>query len=130
MRVDDEIVSELAERPRLPQYSPPFVRSLALDLREARATVAELREALEDMCHQFAYDGDGPVLYTGGLSALEGAFTALGWDDPHLIPAAQCDEPGCTRRVTCGWPSGAGYRQTCSELGREAWAKGTQGGEK
>jgi hypothetical protein len=69
------------------------------------------------------------VLYTGGLSALEGAFTALGWDDPHLIPAAQCDEPGCTRRVTCGWPSGAGYRQTCSEHGREAWAKGTRGGE-
>lgn len=32
-----------------------------------------------------------------------------------------CDEPGCTRGVNCGWPTGnkddawGGYRQTCSD---------------
>ena len=24
-----------------------------------------------------------------------------------------CDEPGCDKDVTCGWPSLAGYRHTC-----------------
>lgn len=92
-------------------------RKLALvegELGEAR----EAREALEDMCHQFAYDGknaDGPTLYTGGLSALEGAFDALGWDDPYPIPDSKCDDPGCTARVTCGTPTDSGYRRTCSE---------------
>ena len=44
----------------------------------------ELREALIDMVWQFAYEGtkNGKgVMYTGGLSALEGAFSALGLSD-------------------------------------------------
>lgn len=24
-----------------------------------------------------------------------------------------CDEPGCSKDVSCGWPSPAGYRHTC-----------------
>jgi len=24
-----------------------------------------------------------------------------------------CDEPGCTKTVSCGWPSEIGYRRTC-----------------
>ena len=28
-------------------------------------------------------------------------------------PRPICDEPGCTETVSCGWPSEAGYRQTC-----------------
>lgn len=29
---------------------------------------------------------------------------------------AICDEPGCTREVSCGWPTpSGGYRQTCSK---------------
>ncbi len=24
-----------------------------------------------------------------------------------------CDEPGCGKSVSCGWPSSAGYRNTC-----------------
>jgi len=28
---------------------------------------------------------------------------------------ALCDEPGCSDRVTCGWPSDNGYRSTCSK---------------
>ena len=25
----------------------------------------------------------------------------------------RCDEPGCTREGTCGWPTDGGYRRTC-----------------
>lgn len=49
------------------------------------------RDALVDMVMQFSYDGekDGqPVLHTGGLSALEGAFAVLGWPDPYALPEA------------------------------------------
>ena len=48
----------------------------------------ELREALIDMVWQFAYEGtkngEG-VMYAGGLSALEGAFSALGLSDPITV---------------------------------------------
>ena len=44
----------------------------------------ELREALVDMVWQFAYTcSEG--YHTGGLSALEGAFGALGLSDPITI---------------------------------------------
>lgn len=48
----------------------------------------ELREALIDMVWQFAYRGtyEGREnLHTGGLSALEGAFSALGLSDPITV---------------------------------------------
>jgi len=44
----------------------------------------ELREALIDMVWQFAYTGSKGY-HTGGLSALEGAFDALGLSDPITI---------------------------------------------
>ena len=48
----------------------------------------ELREALADMVSQFAYEGtkngEG-VMRTGGLSALESAFDALGLSDPITV---------------------------------------------
>ena len=49
---------------------------------------AGLREALEDMVWQFAYRGtyEGREnLHTGGLSALESAFDALGISDPITV---------------------------------------------
>ena len=48
----------------------------------------ELKEALKDMVNQFAYRGtyEGlENLHTGGLSALEGAFSALGVSDPITV---------------------------------------------
>jgi len=48
----------------------------------------ELREALADMVWQFAYRGtyEGREnLHTGGLSALESAFDALGLSDPITV---------------------------------------------
>ena len=48
----------------------------------------ELKEALADMVNQFAYEGtkngEG-VMRTGGLSALEDAFVALGLSDPITV---------------------------------------------
>lgn len=77
----------------------------------------QLRDALEDMCVQFAYwsEGPNPGLWSGGLSALEGAFEALGWSDPHPCPEQTCDEPGCNKQVSTGWPSDDGYRHTCGK---------------
>ena len=52
--------------------------------REAVRQRDELREALVDMVWQFAYTcSEG--YHTGGLSALEGAFGALGLSDPITI---------------------------------------------
>ena len=76
----------------------------------------ELKDALESMCYQFGYWNDAKGgLTTGGLSALEDAFDALGWDDPHLVPEMCCDEPGCKRQANCGTPTATGYRRTCGE---------------
>jgi hypothetical protein len=72
--------------------------------------------ALENMVRQFATWNDRVGGYaTGGLSALEDAFDALGWDDPHPAPEAECWEPGCHRQATSGTPVALPerYRWTC-----------------
>jgi len=72
-------------------------------------------DALEEMVWQFAERGTKkkkPILWTGGLSALETAFAALGWDDPHYIEEghrAICDVKGCANWVTAG---GDAWRET------------------
>ena len=82
----------------------------------------ELREALEDMVYQFGYEAvkDGqPAMTAGGLSALEDAFEALGWDDPYIIPdPVWCDAPvtpRCPNRTTSGTPTANGYKLFCRE---------------
>ncbi len=72
-----------------------------------------VRDALESMVSQFAYRSIRPrrkwyqlLLGTGGFSALEEAFDAFGWQDPHVVvdpsPGAIADleksplyKPGC-----------------------------------
>jgi len=64
----------------------------------------EWREALEGMVFQFAYrgmKGDQRILHCGGLSALEQAFTALGWADPHVVADCGCEIIGCNNWSTC-----------------------------
>ena len=119
MTIDDalsmaEVVVELDGYLHDPDMKDAVIATLAAEVRRLRGTEAELREALTDMCHQFAYDAegdDGPALYPGGLSALEWAFDALGWDELHPMPELTCDEPGCKVRARC-W---RGKRQTCAE---------------
>lgn len=75
------------------------------------------KEALEDMVNQFAYPGtpvDGIVsITTGGLSALEGAFEALGYSDPQPMPHKQCQHEGCVEHSTCGTSTKDGYKHLC-----------------
>lgn len=59
------------------------------DLATVTAERDRLRDVLADMVSQFAYQtGDRRGVSTGGLSALEDAFDALGWKDPHYPDAA------------------------------------------
>jgi len=78
---------------------------------------ATLRNELEDMVNQFAYEGkvvDGiTTISTGGLSALEGAFAALGYDDPQPMPHKQCQVDGCTKHANGGTPTPDGYKFVC-----------------
>ncbi|KKM27871.1 hypothetical protein LCGC14_1570370 [marine sediment metagenome] len=58
------------------------------------------KEDLESMVWQFGYRGTKGgrlMISTGGLSALEEAFSAIGWEDPHYVddPSMECDVEGC-----------------------------------
>lgn len=85
----------------------------------------EEREALESMVWQFGYrgiKGGKPNIHTGGLSALEEAFSALNWDDPHFIPeeGATCEVIGCMEEDTAGIHWGKLYLRLCYEHTKEA----------
>jgi hypothetical protein len=70
-------------------------------------TADDYREALEDMVFQFAYRsmrGTHRILHTGGLSALECAFSALGWDDPYVVLDNACEIAGCNDWCSCVGP--------------------------
>lgn len=76
----------------------------------------DANDIIEDLLYQFAYrtKSNGRLaLTTGGLSALEGGFSALGWDDPHLLPENECEQEGCHDEATCGKPTPAGYKRLC-----------------
>ena len=88
------------------------------------ARIAELTNALDDMVRQFAYDttaNGAPAYWTGGLSALEGAFAVLGWDDPHPCPENKCERNGCHWPATTGTPTPDGYKRLCSKHYQEAY---------
>lgn len=72
----------------------------------------ELLETIEDLVRQFAHGitlNGAPAYWTGGLSALEGAFAALGWDDPHVVLGAEfCAVVGCDRWVFLAHPNDDG----------------------
>ncbi len=77
---------------------------------------SELRDALEGMVYQFAYESDNPPrIHTGGLSALEYAFDILGWPDPKPMPERQCQYRGCHKTAHCGTSTRAGYERVCGE---------------
>jgi hypothetical protein len=76
----------------------------------------KLLSVIEDMAYQFAYETKHrgrAALTTGGLSALESAFDALAWRDPHPIPESECQTRGCHERASCGTPTKDGYRRLC-----------------
>ena len=77
-----------------------------------------MREILEDLVNQFAYEGkpvNGVASITpGGSSALQWAFKVLGYLDPHPMPHKQCQATGCTAHATCGTPTPGGYKRLCA----------------
>ena len=46
---------------------------------------------------------------------LEAIADALDAADAAEEVAQRCDEPGCMRPASCGWPDGEHYRRTCFE---------------
>ncbi len=66
---------------------------------ELQARIAELESALTSMVYQFAIYSDNGFI-TAGLSALEEAFDALDWAQPHRDPRVECDKNGCTKHVS------------------------------
>ncbi|MBC8274801.1 MAG: hypothetical protein H8E40_07530 [Chloroflexi bacterium] len=83
--------------------------------------VNKYKDALQDMVWQFGFRGtkEGkPIIWTGGLSALEGAFEALGWEDLHYLPDAEgycCEIKGCVEPDTSGLRWGGLYLRLCHE---------------
>ena len=82
------------------------------------------KEALEEMVWQFAHrsvgKGNKSILWSGGLSALERAFKALGWDNPKVIPDTDgliCDVKRCSGWVEAqgGMWADTGYWCLCAE---------------
>ena len=58
------------------------------------------KEALEGMVWQFGFRdtvNDRLAITNGGLSALEEAFDALGWNNPHYVndSSMECEIEGC-----------------------------------
>ena len=90
---------------------------------EWQGKIAKVKKALEDMVYQFGYRGitkkHRPMIWCGGLSALEWAFDALGWDNPHEIPEEgnTCEIEGCMNKIAAGqhWGNGKEYLQLCSK---------------
>ena len=96
------------------------IQTLVAELRErsedvAAAKLTELEECLKSVAYQYGVIVHGQ-LSSGFLSAMEEVFEQLGWDDPCPAPDHMiCDEPGCLKAVSSGWPSDKGYRHTCSD---------------
>lgn len=92
--------------------------------------IKQLRDALEDMVFQFGYRGvknKKPIIWTGGLSALEEAFEVLGWEDPHYLPEEgyTCEVVGCMEAGTCGthWGDSKLYLRLCSKHYHQSYGK-------
>ena len=89
--------------------------------------MGKYKEALEEMVWQFGYRGtknNQPIIWTGGLSALESAFEALGWDDPHYLPDAEgycCEIEGCVEPDTSGTRWGGLYLRLCREHSKDSF---------
>jgi hypothetical protein len=91
----------------------------------------QLRDALEDMVYQFGYRGiikGKPTIHSGGLSALEIAFEALGWNDPYILPEENntCEVEGCMCEISSGQNWGDMYLRLCREHSRDCFKNETR----
>jgi hypothetical protein len=106
---EEKGMSETCTQPHDNELPPPCIARL----EQIRVN---WRDVVEDMVRQFGYRGNDSKrrwITAGGLSALEGAFEALGWDDPHYVNEGGCDHPDCAEWATSGRPTPEGYKSLC-----------------
>ena len=68
------------------------------------------------LCQSCDWCGDDAELLRAA-SPFEPADTICGCPKCKAVEdiVIACDEPGCDRESTCGWPSDGGYRRTCGK---------------
>ncbi len=99
----------------------------ALDKAPQLPSWEDTIKALATMVWQFGHRGtknEKPIMWTGGLSALEEAFEVLGWDDPHYLPIQEgycCEVEGCVEQDTIGTFWDGLYLRLCSSHGSAAF---------
>jgi len=87
-----------------------------LSIEDAVVMLNRQADALFGMINQFSYTTKNGEYWTGGISALEEAFDALGWMDHHPMPESLlCCEPGCKARYSGTERTSSGIRKTCHE---------------
>lgn len=100
------------------QLHPVDIETMLKALPACLEEIERLKESVLDMVIQFGYYSKvhGRLhITTGGLSALENAFSGLGWEDPHPYPQGECEYPKCHAHATCGTPTKDGYKHVCGE---------------
>lgn len=79
--------------------------------------IKELEDCLKAVVYEHGYVTNGEL---HGLGAIAEAMAVIDLPNPCRMPEGiLCDEPGCMKRRTCGWPSETGYRHTCGEHMRD-----------
>lgn len=105
---DDEFCKNLwSAMANVSWYHPASKEEYSCTFRRAGGLIAGLRGS-----------GDYMDWYCSGPYAEVSDYIArsmkkLGWI-ADVMPEV-CDEPGCLEFVSCGWPTPAGYRSTCSK---------------
>lgn len=98
-----------------------FIAAARSAVPDLVATVRAYREELQGLVWQFGHRTvfDGRLAITpGGLSALESAFEALGWDEQHFVGDEHaCEIDGCQRWPVMGSKWDGLYMALCSEHG-------------
>lgn len=118
---------EVANRARL----CPAHAALADGVEDRLAYGNRLVQALEGMVWQYGLrvisDDGRPALGTGGMSALEQAFDALGWADPHEVSGSNlCEIVDCAEWRTSGMDWDGLYLGLCSDHAIQALKGGSR----
>jgi hypothetical protein len=108
IRTDEEFCKELwSALANVEWYHPDTNTRDSYSFRAAGGLIAEIRESGDYM----DWYCSGP--YSTVSEFIRRSMKKEGWiyDDT----AAICDEPGCLKDMSCGFPDGDTYRRTCHE---------------
>lgn len=106
IRSDDEFAKQFwSALANVDWYHPATGQSASYSFRAAGGLIADIRgegNYMDWYC-------SGPYATVSDMIAL--SMKKEGWIADILPPI--CDEPGCIKEGTCGWPTDSGYRMTC-----------------